>query len=779
MSVVAMRPHLIAGNFVNTEYQRDCGVVVCRFFLEGDWKEVLIDTRLPFSDSVDARRPSYGHCLNNEEMWVPFLEKAMAKYRGSYEALHAKPGTLADALVDLTGGSIETHDLTRSPASDWAASGELWHMVKRWFSSGCLMAVVLEEEEDDDLTEVTADGILPNHAYGILDVAEVDATRLIRIRNPWGEGEWKGAFADHDQMWNKYPELKEKLQYVFSPDGTWWMAYEDWVSVFNKLHVVRLFPQVWHQVTQKGQWFEASAAGPPQVIQNAQGQLVSVAGNAKGTEEPELSPNRTQDLGKSMKSNQATLQPTQDPDPKWFNNPQYRLSLKTEVATTVYLSLLQSDKNDVLFPTNIMVLKAKASGRLWDCSEVLLLGAARETPMETRDREVTMEIAVDPKDHGKHFFIVCYQDLHPSIHGPGAKPDPRVQASFYLRAFSSEPIQLDAIPPAHTYTEHGEWVQGVSAGGRRLKGRMESSSWCKNPQMLVNFRKPTSFKIVCERSLGKGRRHVTHGMTVGLVVTRLYSTSTSTTSTAAKKKGTQRPGMTGTMGSTGKSLRDEDAPEIVDPVRKMQVLPTDWVRESSYANEEVACLFLSLTPQQGPIVIIPSLSEENIGGHFTLSVYADRPLKDAMMLNEKQNAVLSGSWAAETAGGCHLHAPPFEHKNSWSRNPKFSLTTPTRMTCKITLARCEKPWRSQVAKDSVGCMMGLYVMQGGSDVSRENVIAETTFVPGTEVTLECTLERCAVEDSYCVIPCTYDPGKIGEFMIRVCSESRFDFEAYS
>ena len=59
---------------------------------------------------------------------------------------------------------------------------------------------------------------------------QVESLKLVRIRNPWGQTEWKGAFADHDQMWNKYPDLKDKLGYEFGPDGTWWMRFDDWVT---------------------------------------------------------------------------------------------------------------------------------------------------------------------------------------------------------------------------------------------------------------------------------------------------------------------------------------------------------------------------------------------------------------------------------------------------------------------------------------------------------------------------------------------------------------------
>ncbi len=41
-------------------------------------------------------------------------------------------------------------------------------------------------------------GILFNHAYSVIDVREVDSLKLIRLRNPWGHGEWTGDFSDDD-----------------------------------------------------------------------------------------------------------------------------------------------------------------------------------------------------------------------------------------------------------------------------------------------------------------------------------------------------------------------------------------------------------------------------------------------------------------------------------------------------------------------------------------------------------------------------------------------------
>jgi hypothetical protein len=39
-------------------------------------------------------------------------------------------------------------------------------------------------------------GIMQKHAYSVVDVKEVAGYRLVRIRNPWGKGEWRKAWSD-------------------------------------------------------------------------------------------------------------------------------------------------------------------------------------------------------------------------------------------------------------------------------------------------------------------------------------------------------------------------------------------------------------------------------------------------------------------------------------------------------------------------------------------------------------------------------------------------------
>jgi hypothetical protein len=82
------------------------------------------------------------------------------------------------------------------------------------------------------------------------------------IRNPWGHGEWSGKFADEDEAWDDHKGLKEKLEYQFGEDGTWWMRYEDWCAHYNKMYICKIFPASWSQYSIQGEWKGNTAGGP-------------------------------------------------------------------------------------------------------------------------------------------------------------------------------------------------------------------------------------------------------------------------------------------------------------------------------------------------------------------------------------------------------------------------------------------------------------------------------------------------------------------------------------
>jgi len=48
-------------------------------------------------------------------------------------------------------------------------------------------------------------GLVTGHAYAVISVMEVEndgeTLNLLRIRNPWGKGEWTGDWSDKSELW--------------------------------------------------------------------------------------------------------------------------------------------------------------------------------------------------------------------------------------------------------------------------------------------------------------------------------------------------------------------------------------------------------------------------------------------------------------------------------------------------------------------------------------------------------------------------------------------------
>lgn len=80
LAAVAAHPAgLLENLFVADEQWTTHGVITCRFFQDGEWVEVVVDTLLPVGAQGD---PLYGHCTDSGQYWAQIIEKAYAKLHG-------------------------------------------------------------------------------------------------------------------------------------------------------------------------------------------------------------------------------------------------------------------------------------------------------------------------------------------------------------------------------------------------------------------------------------------------------------------------------------------------------------------------------------------------------------------------------------------------------------------------------------------------------------------------------------------------------------------------
>ncbi|KAI3322591.1 hypothetical protein HD806DRAFT_500471 [Xylariaceae sp. AK1471] len=175
----------------------------------------------------------FAQCDHNDETWLPLLEKAYAKAHGDYQAIEG--GFTGEGIEDLTGGVTTELYTTDILDKEYFWTEELMK-VNDEFLFGCSTGMWGIGWGDRK-------GIIELHAYSIMRAVEIDGQRLVLLKNPWGKGEWKGAWSDGSKEWTA--EWMTKLDHQFGDDGNFWISYDDLLRKYQAFDRTRLFGPEW------------------------------------------------------------------------------------------------------------------------------------------------------------------------------------------------------------------------------------------------------------------------------------------------------------------------------------------------------------------------------------------------------------------------------------------------------------------------------------------------------------------------------------------------------
>lgn len=219
--------------------QEYAGIFLFRFWEFGSWTDFYIDDRLPTRDG----KLIFGRNKQEpNEFWVPLFEKAYAKLKGCYSFLDG--GLINNALVDFTGGISEIINLKRH----WLTSSKLFKTMMEITERSSMMGCGINSR-DGVIEGRLSSGLYTAHAYSISTIMNVSTisgikVKLLRVRNPWGFGEWNGDWSDGSRQWTTLSEAsKAELEVVEKDEGEFWMSYEDLLSNFEFLNICHLEPR--------------------------------------------------------------------------------------------------------------------------------------------------------------------------------------------------------------------------------------------------------------------------------------------------------------------------------------------------------------------------------------------------------------------------------------------------------------------------------------------------------------------------------------------------------
>ena len=308
-----------------------------------------------------------------------WCEKAYAKLFGTYAAIEG--GFVDEALVDITGG-VGGENISLAEAD---IEG-VWERLLDYQSAGYLLGAGSPAGSD---TDVSDEGIVQGHAYSCLRVVREGEHRLLKLRNPWGRGEWKGAWSDSSPLWT--PRLKSRLGWSDADDGVFWMCLRDFCGHFASLYVCKIPSPAWSATAVDGEWHGESAGGCSNF-------------------------------------------------PSVGSNPQWRLTIGSEPVACL-MCLAQSDsrgadldgdgKLDEPFAIGLAVVY-KRGARV---SKLYASDWCRRTSPFRNSREVSMDVTLEPRDGAS----ATSYTLLPSTFEPGQ------ERKFRIRVFSDKPVKIEPL----------------------------------------------------------------------------------------------------------------------------------------------------------------------------------------------------------------------------------------------------------------------------------------------------------------------------------------------
>lgn len=91
-------------------------------------------------------------------------------------------------------------------------------------------------KSDEDRT-----GLVPTHAYAVLDIRMFKGVKLFQIKNPWSHLRWKGNYSEYDVK-NWTDELQIALNYnpklaCNIDNGVFWIDYDSLIMFFDVFYL--------------------------------------------------------------------------------------------------------------------------------------------------------------------------------------------------------------------------------------------------------------------------------------------------------------------------------------------------------------------------------------------------------------------------------------------------------------------------------------------------------------------------------------------------------------
>lgn len=201
------------------------GLYVVRLCKDGSWKTITLDSFIP---CMPQKGPIYSRTTNNT-LWVSLIEKAFAKYHGSYQSI--RHGWYHEAMIDLTGAPYLQIYFQDTATQNAVADGSLWTKLKDYCSKHYIISLTVDANGEN-----VERALIPGYAYSLVDVIEFNDHKVCKVLNLWGPLDLRGDWGFLSPLWTE--EAKEALKYTDeNKEKFFWVSFDDICRIFDGINI--------------------------------------------------------------------------------------------------------------------------------------------------------------------------------------------------------------------------------------------------------------------------------------------------------------------------------------------------------------------------------------------------------------------------------------------------------------------------------------------------------------------------------------------------------------
>ena len=486
-AVASSRPALLRELFVRYDIAK--GVYGVRLFLSGAWMYVLVDDYIALDDEGEKL---YASCSDANALWLPVLEKAIAKACCCYENLDG--GNVEWALEVVTGGLADPRDKLLVEELE---PFECWQRVSAFLTRGDILAVSTYDDDDyakrgfkfDGVKKgrvgegVLECGLVGGHAYALLGVHEYQGHHLYKLRNPWGSGEWNLAWSDSSAEMDE--AARAALGATVEDDGVFFMEKADFSAHWESVAPVRLWDASWSVASTCGYFHRGEKLGVATCAHRAEDadELTYKKGDALV-----LTDMQSNTWWKGYKQKAPLLGRKKDEDglPKEYyilaeevelaaETPQpLKFQLTAEAETEAILVLLQPDLHTRRAYTYSRKLRTTERVKTYSSIRLMVKSADEEEEVaegDDTDRKVTLTVTLGP-DKPLVASVVDYG-------GQGQK--------YELIVYSRSPATITPLSGSSADDEAKAAFASYDANGQGVLSRDEMAAVLQELEMLSSL----------------------------------------------------------------------------------------------------------------------------------------------------------------------------------------------------------------------------------------------------------------------------------------------------